>query len=110
MLRPMQEKLKGLGAALAEAVPNTYHYYHPKMQPPYLVWAEDSAEGNCSDNVTVEQAITGVANYFTKTEYDPAVDAIQSALTDFGASWRLVTVDFEEETNLIHFSWDWTVA
>lgn len=105
----LQNKLQGLGDALSAAIPNTYHYWRPKMDPPFLVWREDGENGLSADSRKAEQAVTGTADYFTRTEYDPAIDTVQAALDAHGASWSLVSVDFEEETNLIHYSWDWEV-
>lgn len=106
----MQGKLRRVGDALCEAVPNCCHYWRPRMQAPYLIWAEDGENGYSADNIKSEQAITGVADYYTKQEYDPAVDAIQNAMNAYGISWRLVSVQYEDETCLIHYSWDWEVA
>lgn len=105
-----QDKLKRVGNAFCEAVPNCYHYWRPKMQQPYLIWAEDGENGHSADNVKSAQAVTGVADYYTKQEYDPAVDAIQAAMNIHGIAWRLDSVQFEETTGLIHYSWDWEVA
>lgn len=111
----LQAKLEAFGGILAGAVNNLYHYWRPNMKAPFCVWAEDG-EGTSfhSGNMKTEQAVAGSLDYYTKTEFDPVVDAIQALLntTDAGItiSWRLNTVDYEEETNLIHWSWEWVIA
>ena len=105
-MKSLQTNLKRIGDALAELTENCYHYYRPKMEPPYIVWAEDSESSSLDvDNHKAEQAISGWVDYYTLTEFDEMVDRIQDALNTLPIGWRLDSVDYEEETNLIHFSW-----
>ena len=60
-------------------------------------------------NHKAEQAIHGYIDYFTLTEFDSAVDSVQDVLDSHGSEWRLNDVQKEEETNLIHYSWEFTV-
>lgn len=106
----LQTKLEPFGEALADIVENTFHYWRPVGAVPCLIWAEDGENGLEADNIKEGQAIQGTIHYFTKTEYDPAVDSIQAALNDFGAAWFLSDVQYEEETNLIHHTWIWEVV
>ena len=48
----------------------------------------------------------------TRTEYDPTLDRIQEILNgfDFPFSWRLESVQYEDDTDLIHYEWTWSVA
>ena len=88
---------------------NIYHYWRPNMVPPFVVWAETGeADSFHSDDHKTEQGIRGTADYYTKTEYDANIDAIQTALDSVGA-FRLDAVEYEDETNLIHYSWIWEV-
>lgn len=89
-----------------------YHYWHTRMEAPFCVWAEDS-EGSSlwSSNHKKEQVITGTVDYYTKTEFDPIVDEIQNALNSVEVlGWSLDSVLFEDETNLIHYTWSWEIA
>lgn len=109
----LQTKLRQIGDALAAKVPNTYHYWRPQLQPPYCVWAEDGESGAFDgDNHKQEQAVSGYVDYYTKTEYDPAIDTIQEVLNAFDMpfTWRLDSVQYEDDTNLIHYQWTWSVA
>ena len=107
----LQSKLQYVGEAFAAAVEKSYHYFRPADNWPCLVWQEDG-EGDSfhAGNCKAEQAIHGTVDYFTQQEYDPAVDAIQDALEGIRAGWSLASVQYEEDTRLIHFEWEWTVA
>jgi len=75
----------------------------------YIVWAEDNqADSIWADGKMQEQAIEGTVDYFTKTEDDPNVDKIQQALNGV-CSWRLNSVQYEDDTRYIHYEWTWQV-
>lgn len=90
-------------------IPNlrVYHYWRPKMEPPYVVWQEDEEASSLeADGRKQEQAIGGSIDYFTLDEMDQKVDEIQEALNDAPyIAWRLESVQYEEDTNLIHYEW-----
>lgn len=105
----LQTKLQRVGEALADVVENTYHYWRQKMSAPFLVWAEDGEDNSFNANDRrAEQQIHGTADYFTKEEYDDAVDLIQECFEKLeDVTWRLNSVQYEDETNLIHYEWEW---
>ena len=105
----LQSRLKAIGETFAAVTPNTYHYWRPRLQAPFLVWAEDGDNGFETDNHKAEQGITGTVDYYTLQEYDPNVDKIQRALNTLGIPWRLNSVQYEDATNLIHWEWAWEV-
>ena len=109
----MQSKLIKVRDALT-SIENlkVYHYWHPRLEAPYCIWAEES-EGDSiwTSNHLQEQIIQGSVDYFTKTEFDPVVDEIQSALNGVELlGWNLEAVLYEDETNLIHYTWSFEVA
>lgn len=110
----LQSKLKRIGEALTEALgASVYHYWRPQMQPPFCVWAEDAEDGSLDvDNRKAGQTIVGYVDYYTKTEYDPALDTIQEALDGIEGAfgWTLDSVQYEDDTGLIHYQWHWSVA
>ena len=80
------------------------------MQPPFLVWAETGETTSFdADNGKREQSIEGTADYYTLTEYDSTIDAIQNAVNTLGCGWVLANVEYEDETKLIHYSWTWRI-
>lgn len=105
----LQSKLQRIGEALAEVVDHTYHYWRQKMSAPFLVWAEDGEDTSFNaDDRKQEQKIHGTADYFTKDEFDPNVDAVQECFENMDdITWRLNSVQYEDETNLIHYEWEW---
>ena len=71
----------------------------------YIVWAEDNqADAIWADGEMQSQAIEGTIDYFTKTENDPNVKKIQDALNGV-CSWRLNSVQYEDDTRYIHYEW-----
>ena len=99
-----QQQLRTFGAGLAQ-ICNAYHYRVPEnTRPGYAVWQELSGESVQADNIHAESAFTIAVDYFTRAEFDSTIDDIQDYLEQFG-SWRLESVQFEEETNVIHYEW-----
>ena len=89
-----------------------YHYWRPRMEAPYCLWQEETEDDALySSNHKAEQSISGTIDYYTLQEFDPMVDTIQETLnTVENLGWSLATVDYEDDTNLIHYSWNWTIA
>lgn len=88
-----------------------YHYWRPRLKAPFCVWAEDG-EGDSlqANNHKAEQVITGTIDYFTQIEYDCMAEKIQCALNDLeNCGWNLSSVDYESDTNLYHFTWDFQI-
>ena len=122
----LQQKLKRVGDALVAGFTVTendvstvtvpvYHYWRSKKTAPFIVWAEDGEGDNRlqADDHKAEQSIDGYVDYYTKTEYDTNIDTIQTILdgiTGFPFGWRLDSVQYEEDTNLIHYQWVWSMA
>lgn len=107
----LQQQIKRIGDRLASLTQNVYHYWRPKMEPPFLVWAESGEPSALhAGNRKCEQAIEGTIDAYTQTEYDPLLDQVQAALNDLGAAWSLEAVQYESDTNLIHYTWSWEVA
>lgn len=110
-MKSLTENLKTVKAALLTVTSEVYHYRRPEgKKAAYIVWAEDGSENSFrASNKTQEQQIHGTIDFFTLTEFDPLVDEIQAALNGV-CGWRLDTVDYEDDTNLIHYVWEFWVA
>ena len=50
-----------------------------------------------------------MVDYFTQTEYDPNIDKVQQALNSVCSNWILNSVQYEDDTKLIHYEWRFTV-
>ncbi len=102
----MQETLKQIPAALLNVMPDVYHYTAPGKEDRYLVWAEDmESDSLCGDNRKDVQVIQGTVDLYTKTEHDPAVDKVQKQFETAEIPYTLNSVQYEEETEFIHYEW-----
>lgn len=89
---------------------DVFHYLKPEdHEGAYAVWQEIADSSFHADNKKQERALEGILDYFTLEEDDSFVDSLEAAMDAMGASWSLSAVQFEEQTNYIHFSWDWQV-
>lgn len=102
-------KIYRIRDALLTVSKDVYHFEALKKKDKYIVWAEDG-EGNSghADNKK-NQAIQGTIDYFTKDDADPAVEEIQEALELYEISYKLNSVQYEDETEYIHYEWIWEV-
>ena len=99
-------KLSDIRDALLEIIPDVFHYEAWAKPDKYIVWAEDGEAGSLNaDDQKTDQVIQGTIDYFTKTEYDPNFKLIQAKLNSIEISWRLNSIQHEEETGYIHYEW-----
>lgn len=88
-----------------------FHYFKPsEIQAPYGVWIEGPEESFSADNAKAERTLTCTMEFYSQTEADSKIDEIEAALITMGASWTFVGSQYEEETALIHYSWEWSVS
>lgn len=89
---------------------NVYHYHAPDNRPvPYIVWMEDGANDFEAENVHEEFVMTGTIDLYTRDDKDPLMDSIPQALNGIPCVWTLNSVQYEEETELIHYEWTFEV-
>ncbi len=101
--------LADIPVALLTVTDNVGHYIAFEQTDQYVVWAEETqADSLWADDEIQEQAIQGTIDYFTKTENDPNVQAIQNALNCV-CSFRLNSVQYEDDTKFIHYEWAFEV-
>ena len=102
-------KIYRIRDALRTVSKDVYHFEALKKKDKYMVWAEDG-EGNSghADNKK-NQVIQGTIDYFTKDDADPVVEEIQEALELYEISYKLNSVQYEDETEYIHYEWIWEV-
>ena len=97
---------QALKTALLTVTNNVYHYEALEATAPYIVWAEDNEVNQLSaDNSKCYQVVQGTIDYYTLTDNDPNVNAIQNALAAADISFTLNSVQYEDETTLIHYEW-----
>lgn len=96
--------------ALVGVTKNTYHYFAPpNTSPPYVVWAEDGANDFIVDDKHLEIVMSGTIDLFTLDENDPLMGSIPQALNGIPCAWYLNSVQYEEDTKLIHYEWAFEV-
>lgn len=106
----IQNKLSKVGATLNKELGDiVFHYWRPVKSAPMCIWQEDGEKSFRADLREREQGITGTVDYFTQTEYDPNIDKVQTALNEACSNWNINSVQYEEETKLIHYEWTFTV-
>lgn len=111
-MKLVNEILRGVKTALLTVTDEVYHYRRPPdPKAAYIVWAEDREEDSFSaGNRTEEQQIHGTVDYYTLHEFDANVDLIQTAFYNAGIGFRINSVQYEDETNLIHYEWEFWAA
>lgn len=103
-----QCKLQAFSDAVSKIPGDVFHYRRSRLSPPYTVWQEDGADTLPADNHAAEQSPTGTLDYYTRQDLDPNVDAIQATLNSLPVAWHLNSVQFEEDTGIIHYEWVWS--
>ncbi|MBQ8994517.1 MAG: hypothetical protein IJ091_11370 [Oscillospiraceae bacterium] len=102
--------LNTLKNAILEACLNLWHYTAPNnAQVPYAVWAEDQRFDFEANGKHAEHAWQGTLDYFTRTENDLEVQNIEEALDSIPIGWRLNSIQYEEDTGVIHYEWVWNL-
>ena len=110
-MKIMLSKIRVIPSLMRQVTEKVYHYHAMNEDDNYIVWAEDSESGASEgDNRKLDQTIQGTIDYFTKTDMDENVDKIQSLLNGAGISFYLNSVQYEEETEYIHYEWVGEVA
>lgn len=100
-------ELEQVRTALSGLTERCYHYTAARnAKAPYIVWAEDSENGlYAEDQRMIERALQGTVDLFTRTEDDPLIVRIPEALNRGGTIHYLNSVQYEDETGLIHYEW-----
>ena len=77
----------------------------------YMVWQELQVdESIVTDNHHECELMSGSTHLFTKLEFDPWADKLESAFdASEDISWRRSGKLYEPDTKLFHVVWDWTV-
>lgn len=98
--------LDGIKNALLELTDFVYHYRAPQNQPlPYIEWMEEGENVFLADNRHKERTRQGTIDLYTLDEEDPLMGKIPEKLNDMEAAWYLNSVQYEEDTGIIHYEW-----
>jgi hypothetical protein len=89
---------------------HSHHYTADGETGNYIVWSEDTqANSIYAEDKMDDRALQGTTDYFTKIEYDPMVNQIETAMNNSDMSWKLNSIQFEKDTGYIHYEWVWEV-
>ena len=108
----LQERLKEFYELFLSLSCPVYHYTRANSKETrYVVWAEEGEENSLhADDHKAEQQLVGVVDFYTLTEFDTIADDIQTIFNSVDVGWTLESVQYEEETNLIHYGWRWRLG
>lgn len=110
-MQSLSVKLQRVKVALTSISKNVYHYRRPANIENAIIWQEDAEDGIFhAGNHLAEQRVHGTIDYFTKKEFDETVDDIQTILDKCFLGWSLNSVQYEDETNLIHYEWEFWIS
>lgn len=102
----MMSSLNAVMTALLTVSDNVYHYEAFDQADRYIVWAEDSEFSSLeTDGYKAGQMVEGTIDYYTRSEDDENIKKIPKALNAARIGWTLNSVQFEDETRLIHYEW-----
>lgn len=107
----MQSGLESVKEALMDVSNRVYHYEAFEVADDYFVWSED-IEGNSlqGDNKKIYKVVQGTIDYFTKTENSSKIGEVEESLNSREISYRLNSVQYEDETGYIHYEWVFEVS
>lgn len=106
----LQSRLAELASEFKSISSVIHHYKRVETSAPFGVWAEQfETNSDFADNWKTTQGINVQLDYFTQTEFDPVIDSLQAYMNENGYPWNLDSVQFEDDTNLIHYSWSLTI-
>lgn len=114
-MKSLNLNLKRIRDALntTSATGRVYHYTRPSdITTSWIVWQEDGESSSLAvNNHKTEQQIHGTIDCYSLEEYDGLFDEVQDALNIVpNLGWSLLSVDYEDETNLIHYQWEFNIA
>ena len=71
----------------------------------YGVYAEERGADFEADGRHAEKATTGTIDYFTRDDSATPRTTIESAINGVCAAWYLNSIQYENDTGLIHYEW-----
>ena len=104
----LNSTLQYFSEVITSATSRAWHYHKPEREAfPYAIWTEFAEENSLhASNVKKIQPIGILLDYFTQTEFDETIDTIQETLNSADrVAFELTDIQYEEESNVIHYSW-----
>ncbi len=102
MFEAMKRNLEATGIPIAEFM------WRNAPPPPYAVWAQDGTTSNVyADGKLQESANTGTVDLYSTVSKGIDFESIENALNCSDVAWYLNSVQYEENTGLVHYEWVW---
>lgn len=77
---------------------------------PYIIYADEMESGSLSgDGRKIGRTLEGSIDLYSKRPDDPFINAIEKALNDAGICFRLNSIQYEQDTKIIHHEWVWNI-
>ena len=74
---------------------------------PYIVYGVDGENHLFASDRRAELCDAGYVDLFTKDGNDPLIKSVPEALELAGVAFYLNSIQFEEQTDLLHYEWRW---
>lgn len=103
----MLEKLKT--ALAATGIPFAHVAWTKPPAGDYMTFQEDGSNNVYADNVCYCQYFEGTIDIYTKNDDGTILERLQNALTDNDIQWDFSDSDYDDETGLIHYQYDFEV-
>lgn len=71
----------------------------------YGTYAEESGEDFEADGVHAEKALEVAVDYFTRDDTGTPQTTIEAVLDGLNVPWYLDTIQYEDTTGYIHYTW-----
>lgn len=105
----LNKTLRYFKSVIVKVCDRTWHYERPANESfPFAIWQEYTEINTFhANNRKKNQPVTIMLDYYTQTEFDEMIDQIQDALNEApNITFELADIQFEEETHVIHYSWN----
>lgn len=73
----------------------------------YGVVSMDGQNALRASNSLMEKVQEGTIDWFTRNPHSTVPESVGTSLDGLGASWYLNSVQFENDTGLLHWEWVW---
>lgn len=91
---------------LAALTPRCFEYFAaPNTKAPYIVWGVNDTNDFEADGKHTNRASVGSIDLFTKSSGDALIEKIEAALEEADVAWDVESIQYEDETGLIHYEW-----
>lgn len=92
---------------LLSVMQNISHFYSKSEVFPYIVWKENS-EGSevAADNKKIQYSLNYSVDLYLKKPDADLIRRLENAFNTFRVSFQLTNVEYNEETEIIHYHYE----